>query len=90
MCQVQIELSILGGIVGDLDGDGEVTEADARIILNQEAQNTEKILPARVADVSGDGKVDSNDAVLILQYVQGKLERFPVETEQPEEMEKTP
>ena len=78
--QVQIDLTILGGVVGDLDGDGVVTEADARIILNQEAQNTEKILPPDMADVSGDGKVDSNDAVLILQYVQGKLERFPVET----------
>ena len=63
----------------DLNGDGLVTEADAQIILNQEAQNSDKVLPPGVADVSGDGKVDSNDAMLILLYVQGKLEAFPVQ-----------
>lgn len=77
--QVQIELTVLGGVPGDLNGDGLVTEADAQIILNQEAQNSDKVLPPSVADVSGDGKVDSNDAMLILLYVQGKLEAFPVQ-----------
>ena len=77
--QVQIELTILGGILGDLNGDNTITEDDAKIILEREAQATQKNLPLSVADVSGDGKVDSNDAVLILQYAQGKLRQFPAQ-----------
>ena len=77
--QVQIELTLLGGILGDLNGDKTITEDDAKIILEREAQATQKNLPLSVADVSGDGKVDSNDAVLILQYAQGKLRQFPAQ-----------
>lgn len=74
---VKLKLIIRTVVLGDVDGDGSVTEADAKKILASEAQNSKEPLPLAVADVTGDGIVDSNDAVLILQVAQGKLNAFP-------------
>ena len=76
---VTIELSIGAGTVGDVDCDGDIDQADARMILDYEAQLLEKELILSVSDVSGDGKIDSNDAVLISQYLAGKFQKFPAE-----------
>lgn len=76
---VEIAVTVGGDAVllGDVNGDKVVDEADAAAILEAEVGNQK--LEAAVADVSGDGRVDSNDAVLIAQYVAKKLDHFPAE-----------
>jgi hypothetical protein len=64
---------------GDVNMDGEITVADAQMILDYEAKLLNRELSIPVADVSGDGVIDSNDAVLIQQYLAGKLDKFPAE-----------
>ena len=76
---VTIQLTIGGGLLGDVDRNGTIEEADAGMILDQEAQLLQQELLLVVSDVSGDGKIDSNDAVLIQQYLAGKFEKFPAE-----------
>ena len=85
-----IELTIGGGLLGDVDSNGAIEMADARMILAYEAQLLEKELIVTVSDVSGDGVIDSNDAVLIQQYLAKKFEKFPAEkgAEEPEEESK--
>ena len=58
---------------GDVDGDGKLTSADARLALRASVGLTEKgdVTPGSAgylaADVNGDGKVGSDDARLILR-----------------------
>lgn len=81
-----LELTFDGVMMrGDVNGDGEITEADAQMILELEAQTGETELDLQTADVSGDGKIDSNDAVLITQYVSGAIKAFPEAKTQAEE-----
>ena len=68
-----ITLTFNDAVLGDVNGDGSVTEADAQMILDYEAQKLEKALSLESADISGDGVIDSNDAVLILQYLKGMI-----------------
>ena len=74
---VTIELTIGGGLLGDVDCNGTIEAADAQMILDYEAQLLDKALILTVSDVGGDGVIDSNDAVLILQYAAGKITEFP-------------
>ena len=76
---VTLELTITEGRLGDVNNDGTIDKADARMILDHEAKLLDRELSVLTADVSGDGIIDSNDAVLILQYLAGKLTRFPAE-----------
>ena len=76
---VTIELTVTEGILGDVDGNGKIELADARMILDYEAKVLDHGLSLFAADVSGDGVIDSNDAVLIQQYLAGKFEKFPAE-----------
>lgn len=87
---VTIDLTIGGGLLGDVDSNGAIEMADAQMILAYEAQLLEKELIVTVSDVSGDGVIDSNDAVLIQQYLAKKFEKFPAEkgAEEPEEESK--
>lgn len=63
-------------LLGDVNGDGSITGADAQYILDAEAGL--KALPlVTVGDVSADGKVDRDDATLILQYADQKISSFP-------------
>ncbi|MCL2487553.1 MAG: dockerin type I repeat-containing protein [Oscillospiraceae bacterium] len=68
------------GVHGDLDGDGEVTVSDARILLQYLVKkidfNDFGYLRA-MADVNGDNAVDINDARLVLQKIVGKIDTFP-------------
>jgi hypothetical protein len=75
---VDIPLSVGAGMLGDVDGNGTVDQADAEMILDYEAQLLDKNLNPMVADVSGDSVIDSNDAVLILQYPE-IITKFPAE-----------
>ena len=76
---VTIELTVTEGILGDVDGNGKIELADARMILDYEAKVLDHGLSMFAADVSGDGVIDSNDAVLIQQYLAGKFTKFPAE-----------
>ena len=77
---VELTVTVKGGKLGDVNGDGTIDSKDAQLILDHEAKLENSALSAQVADVSGDGVVDSNDAVLILQYSEKKITSFPAET----------
>ena len=72
-----LELTIVDGELGDVNSDGVIDDADARMILDYEAGLLEEELILPLADVSGDGVIDSNDAVLIRQHIAGKFDKFP-------------
>lgn len=76
---VTIQLDIGSGMLGDVDCNGKIEQADVQMILDFEAQLLEQELIIPVADVSGDGRVDSNDAVLISQFLAEKITQFPAE-----------
>ena len=84
---VTLNLTVGDGLLGDVNGDGKVDQADAQMILDYEARRVDTELSLKVADVSGDGVIDSNDAVLILQYAAGTLKEFPAAA--PKETEDT-
>lgn len=69
-----LELTFVGNVIGDVNNDGMLSNEDAQMILDYEAQKPGIIIDTTVADVSGDKVVDSNDAVLILQHLSGKID----------------
>lgn len=59
-------------LIGDVDGDGQITVFDASLIQRYLAsQVTEDKLDLTAADVDGDGKVTIFDASLIQRYLSG-------------------
>ena len=68
-------IAIVGGVLrGDVDGDGQITAADARLILVAVTGGT---LPSGASaypagDVDCDGRVTALDAQIVLAYVAGK------------------
>jgi len=66
------------GLLGDVDGDGDVDSTDAMWILRYDAWEIEgEELCLLLADVDGDGDVDSTDAMWILRYDAWEIESFP-------------
>lgn len=63
----EVDVSV---IYGDADGDGEVTAADAAVIL-QYVAGWDVAVDSVAADVDADGEVTAADAATILQYVAG-------------------
>ena len=62
-------------IMGDINGDGEITAQDASLVLQLVAKklsSTSEGIIYAAADVNGDGVVTAQDASLILQLVAGK------------------
>ncbi len=58
--------------IGDVDGDGRVTAADARVILRRSAQLiTLTMEQDALADVNKDGQVTATDARIVLRYCAG-------------------
>ncbi|NIA09312.1 MAG: hypothetical protein GWP10_06195 [Nitrospiraceae bacterium] len=57
-------------VTGDLNGDNELTTADAAIALQMAVGAR---TPSTAADVSGDGSVTSLDALMILQAARGAI-----------------
>ena len=57
------------GLLGDVNGDGDIDSADALIILRASIQ-LEKLTDDQrlLADVNGDGEIDSSDALEVLRY----------------------
>lgn len=65
------------GLLGDVNGDGEIDSRDATLILRYavgltEFSNDQFLL----ADVTKDGEVDSRDATMILRYAVGLITEF--------------
>ena len=81
MYKRQFTINVENDIVyGDLDGDGNVTNIDAVMLLQHVAKMNlldEALIPA--ANVDGVGEVTNADAVLVLQYVAKLITSFPVE-----------
>ena len=63
-------LVVASMVTGDLNGDSELTTADAAIALQMAAGAR---TPSTAADVSGDDMVTSLDALMILQAVAGSI-----------------
>jgi hypothetical protein len=67
-------------IIGDADGDGEVTTADAllalRYVMGLDELDEEQLAQA---DVDGDGEVTMIDCLLIQRYVMGVIAAFPID-----------
>ena len=64
-------------IMGDVDGDGEVTIADATMIMKYIVSvETLNASQERVADVDGDGIVTIKDATNIQKYIVGMIDEF--------------
>ena len=65
---------------GDVDGDGEVSAADAlevlKSVVGKVTLTDEQV---KAADVDGNGKADAADALDILKKVVGKIDKFAVE-----------
>lgn len=74
---------------GDVNGDGEITVADA--LLLQKALAKAVALDAnqeKYGDVDADGKIAVNDVLLIQQYIAMVIDRFPAD--KPADIEDTP
>ena len=68
------------GLLGDVNGDGEVDNIDAALIyayFNDKCSFTEEQLSA--GDVNGDEVVDNIDAALIYAYFNEVISKFPAE-----------
>ncbi len=66
--------------IGDVDGDGKVTAADALEVLKSVVGKvTLNDIQFIAADTDGNDKADAADALNILKIVVGKIEKFPVE-----------
>ncbi len=61
-------------ILGDVDGDGEVTIADALLVLRY-CMGVQELTDAQleVADINGDGEVSLDDAILLLRLAMGLI-----------------
>lgn len=68
--------------LGDLNGDGTVTAADAAVLLRSIVGIGEKIDALENADVNCDGVVNAADAAAILRYVTG-MDEIPPRTPDP-------
>lgn len=66
-------------IMGDVNGDGSVTNTDATMVLQHSASLTTLTAEQFVlADVDGDGDVDTTDAQNILKYASNTISKFPI------------
>lgn len=64
-------------LLGDVDGDGEVTTSDSVALLRANAELTVLSAEAEAsADVNGDGTVDTSDAALVLQHAAERITKF--------------
>ncbi len=63
---------VTGGILGDVNNDGQVDASDA-LYISLYSRNPSVVLPNNgdisLGDVNGDGKVDGTDVVLLIRYL---------------------
>ena len=70
--ELSFEISVMGDVLmlGDADGNGEITTGDTTAILQYIAGYDVEISLAD-ADINGDGVVDVGDVVLLVQHIDG-------------------
>ena len=67
-------------LYGDVDGDGNVSAADALEVLKAVVgKSTLTDDQTKAADTDGNGKIEAGDALNILKKVVNKIDKFPVE-----------
>jgi hypothetical protein len=68
------------GILGDVDGDGDVTTYDG-VLIYQHVLELSKLADEQLsrADVDGDGDVTTYDGILVYQRVLEVIDKFPAE-----------
>ena len=84
---VEIEATTIDGsitfanvVLGDANCDGQITAADAALILRSiVGLNELSAQGALNADVDGDLEITAEDAALILRYIVKLIEQFPIE-----------
>lgn len=64
------------GILGDVDGDGEITVLDAVAVLQYCADMAPENFMENAADTDKDGSIGVRDAVRILEYCANLIEEF--------------
>jgi hypothetical protein len=65
------------GLIGDVDGNGQVNAIDAALILQFNAGLIGSLPNPGKANVDGTGGINAIDAALILQYVAGLIDALP-------------
>ena len=66
-------------VLGDLNGDGEITAIDARNALKiAGGETTPSAMEFVIADVNGDARVTAIDSRYILQYAGGVITKLPI------------
>ena len=63
--------------LGDVNGDGNVTQADLTLVQNY-IQGTQALTDKqqKAADVNKDGDIDTGDTFLISRYINGSITSF--------------
>ena len=71
---VTVKLAVDANALGDVDGDGVITNKDALMLL-QAANDLLNLTEEQFlrADINGDGELSAAEALRILQYVSGKV-----------------
>ena len=71
---VAIQAAVDASSLGDVDGDGIITNKDALMLL-QAANDLLNLTEEQFirADINGDGELSAAEALRILQYVSGKV-----------------
>ena len=82
VCSFLISFAVVGiaaGLLGDADGDGNITSADARIVLRVSVSLDDPGAYKDNMDVDGDGEIAAADARLVLRRSVGLETSFPAE-----------
>lgn len=65
---------------GDIDNNGSITAADARLVLRFSSQlETPTDIQRLMSDVNGDGQITAADSQLVLQYSSKAITKFPAD-----------
>ena len=65
----EIDLSPMSFVIGDANGDGEITDGDVTTISNYIVGNVDPSLDEDGADVNLDGKINIADATILIDYL---------------------
>lgn len=63
------QVTLIGLLLGDVDGNGEINVADAVRIVGYVFRNEILMMPAEAGDVNDDGSINVGDAVYLVNYI---------------------
>ena len=72
----EVAVTVVKFLLGDVDGDGEVTADDALAILKYLAGLKQETFVGEAADCDKDEKITADDALAILKYLVGIIKLF--------------